>query len=260
MDSFAQVLARARPTETGRTLDVPETWQQGRTAYGGFSSALALSEAMRIGGELPPLRSAQVAMIGPLAGEVHVSADVQRRGRNATWVSATIASEQGVGLTASFVFMGPVASASALSACPTPRGLICVEQAQDFVNARAPAFVRNHLEVRFALPRAEARQADVCWWVRLRDADGLDPMVALLLTADGLPPAVMPLLSAGVPVSTMHWQVGLLTAAPRTVDGWWLLRSTTDHARDGSSSQNMTLWNSAGEPMLAGMQSVALFG
>lgn len=68
------------------------------------------------------------------------------------------------------------------------------------------------------------------------------------------------MLHAGVPVSTMHWQVNLLTAAPATRDGWWLLRSTGDYADHGCSSQRMGLWNSDGQPALAGMQSIALFG
>ena len=85
-------------------------------------------------------------------------------------------------------------------------------------------------------------------------------MVALVLLADALPPGVMPLLTARVPVSTMHWQVNLLTPAPQSEGGWWLLRSSGDYAEKGCSSQRMDIWNAAGEPVLAGMQSVALFG
>ena len=53
---------------------------------------------------------------------------------------------------------------------------------------------------------------------------------------------------------------GGLTPAPATKDGWWLLRSTGDYAEKGCSSQRMAMWNADGVPVLAGMQSVALFG
>ncbi|VWX51217.1 thioesterase family protein [Novosphingobium sp. 9U] len=254
--SFAQVLASGRDG----SVVIPETWHQGRTAYGGFSSALALAEAMRVGGDLPPLRSAQIAMMAPLFGEVRVSAKVMRVGRNATWIAAEIANDRGVGTSANFVFMRPVESGVSVHDAAPAADLIPVDQAREFVNPNAPAFLRNHFEVRFALPRTQDRTADVCWWVRLSDTEGLDPAVALLLTADGLPPAVMPLLTAFIPVSTMHWQVNLLTATPHTQNGWWLLRSTADFAEQGCSSQRMQLWNSAGEPVLAGTQSIALFG
>ena len=51
----------------------------------------------------------------------------------------------------------------------------------------------------------------------------------------------------------------MLGPQPRTEDGWWLLRSNSDYARAGSSSQSMAIWNSAGEQVAEQMQSVAVF-
>jgi acyl-CoA thioesterase len=256
---FGDLVASATPLPDGLALTVPADWHQGRTAFGGFSSALALSAARKVGGDLPPLRSAQVSMIGPLAGAVEARAKVLRRGRNATWVWAEIAGEGGIGLTASFVFMGPVASALHIDDQPPPQGLIAPDAAQPFANRNAPAFLQHHFDTRFALPRSADKQPELCWWVRARQREGLDAMTELLLTADALPPGVMPLLAPSVPVSTMQWQVNLLTPAPQT-DGWWLLRSAGDYAEAGCSSQRMAIWNTRGAPMLAGMQSIALFG
>ncbi|MDE8654362.1 acyl-CoA thioesterase [Novosphingobium album (ex Liu et al. 2023)] len=260
MSGFAAVIAAARPVPQGLCVDIPETWHQGRTAYGGFSSALALVAAMRAGTALPPLRSAQMAMIAPLSGQVAATAQVLRQGRNATWIEARIAGEKGVGFSASFAFMGPVASTLAIDHRPMPAGVNPPEQGAALSTERGVAFLRNHFDVRFALPRAAAKQPEMCWWVRPRERDGLDPMVELLLCADALPPGVMPLLAPGVPVSTMHWQVNLLAPAPTTRDGWWLLRSTGDYAQAGCSSQRMAIWNTQGVPMAAGTQSIALFG
>jgi acyl-CoA thioesterase len=259
MAGFADVVAGARPLDDGLALAVPSDWHQGRTAFGGFSSALALTAARRVGEELPPLRSAQVSMIGPLAGSVEARAKVLRRGRNATWIAAEISGEAGVGLTASFVFMGAVASTLHINDRPPPTGLIAPEDAAPFANRHAPAFLQHHFDVRFALPRSEDKTPELCWWVRPREREDLDPMTEVLLTADALPPGVMPLLAPSVPVSTMQWQVNLLTPAPAT-DDWWLLRSTGDYVEAGCSSQRMSIWNTRGEPVLAGMQSIALFG
>lgn len=258
--SFAALLAGAEPRDGGFALSVPESWHQGRTAYGGFSSALALTAAIAAGGDMPPLRSAQVSMIAPLFGAVEVRASVLRRGRNATWVSTEILRDGEVGLTASFVFMGAVDSALHLNDRQPPADLISLEDARSFVNERGPAFLRNHFDIRFALPKGEGKRPEICWWVKMREREGLDPMVELLLCADALPPGVMSLLTPATPVSTMHWQVNLLTPAPVTGDGWWLLRSTGDYAEQGCSSQRMAIWNIDGAPVLAGMQSVAVFG
>lgn len=258
--AFSEILTRAGGEPGRRTYVVPEDWHQGRTAYGGFSTALALATAMEAGESLPPLRSAQVSMIAPVFGEVEVRARQVRRGRNATWVTAEILREGDVTFTASFVFMGPVESAIHVNDRPVPAGLIPVEQAKGFVNDRGPSFLRHNFDVRFALPRGEDKRPEMCWWVRARDRAALDPMVELVLCADALPPGVMSLLTPATPVSTMQWQVNLLTPAPATCDGWWLLRSAGDYAEAGCSSQRMAIWNADGTPMLVGMQSVALFG
>jgi acyl-CoA thioesterase len=258
--NFSELLGRSEPRDDGFVLAIPEDWHQGRTAYGGLSAALALTAAMRIGGELPPLRSAQVSFVGPLYGAVEVRAQVLRRGKNASWVSAEILREGEVGLTASFVFMGPVASELHLNERPLPEGAVPLDEARSFVNPHAPTFIQNHFELRFALPKTAEKQPEICWWMRPREHAELDPMTALLLTADGLPPGVMPLLSRRAPLSSMHWQANLLTPAPATRDGWWLLRSAGDYAESGCSSQRMAIWNADGEPVMAGMQSVAVFG
>ena len=258
--SLCAILAAAEPLSDGLRIAIPLDWHQGRTAYGGLSSALALSAAMKVAPDLPPLRSAQISFVGPLAGMVEVRAKLLRAGRNASWVSAEISGEAGVGLLASFVFMGPAQSAVQLDDCPVPEGIIPVEAAEALPAGFGVTFLQNHFDVRFALPRSGDRKPEFCWWVRARERDGLHPMAEPLLCADALPPGVMPFLPRGSPVSSMHWQASFLTSAPVTRDGWWLLRSTGDFAEKGCSSQRMQLWNADGAAVMNGMQSVALFG
>jgi acyl-CoA thioesterase len=259
--SFLKLLNHSTTFQDGFTLTIPQDWHQGRTAYGGFSAALALHAAQIVGGDdLPVLRSSVVSFVGPLAGEISVRARVLRRGRNATWVAAEIVQGDAVGLTATFVFMSAVASQLALDTIPLPAGLIAPDACRPAMSAMAPAFMKAYYEARFALPRGDVKKPEVCWWVRLKEADDLDPMAAMLLIADALPPGAMPMMDARVPVSSMTWQCNLLTAAPVTQDGWWLLRSVADYARDGCSSQQMHIWNADGVPVMSGMQAVALFG
>jgi acyl-CoA thioesterase len=258
---FASLISAAEPLEQGYRLSIPESWHQGRTGYGGFSAALALAAARRVGGELPPLRSAQVAFVGPLYGEVEARAKVLRRGKNATWISAEVMRDGEVGLAATLVFMGPVDSSLHLNHSPAPGDLIALDEAAELrPGGFAPTFLRNHFDVRHALPKAEEKLPELCWWVRPKVREGLDDALAVMLSADGVPPGVLPLMNPGVMVSTMTWQVNMLTPAPRTREGWWLLRSVGTYSEQGCSSQLMQLWNADGAPVLSAIQSVALFG
>lgn len=259
--SLHEVLGGAEQRSDGFALTVPDGWHQGRTGYGGFSGALALAAARQVGGELPPLRSAQVAFVGPLYGEVEARARVLRRGKNATWASAEVLRDGEVGLAASFVFMGPVDSGLHLNDAAPPADLIPVDEAAELQpGGFAPIFLRNHFDVRHALSRRVEKRPEICWWVRPKAHAALDPTLSAVLSADGVPPAVMPLMHPGVMVSSMTWQINMLTPAPATRDGWWLLRSSGNYAEAGCSSQQMQLWNADGAPILSAMQSVALFG
>lgn len=259
--SLAELLAGAERGDDGFALDVPESWHQGRTGYGGFSAALALAAARQAGGELPPLRSAQVAFVGPLYGAVEAKARVLRRGKNATWLAAEVVRDGEVGLAASFVFMGPVDSSLHLNEAAPPADLIPLDAAAELQpGGFAPIFLRNHFDVRHALPRRAEKRPEICWWVRPKAHATLDPTLSAVLSADGVPPAVMPLMHPGVMVSSMTWQINMLTPAPTTRDGWWLLRSSGTYAEAGCSSQQMQMWNAGGAPILSAMQSVALFG
>lgn len=257
--SLPQTLAAARPIDGGIAATIPETWMQGRTSYGGFSAAMALVAAQRLVPDLPPLRSATVNFVGPLAGEVEVRARLLRQGRNASWISAEVSSAAGIGLTATFVFMGPVESSTLhLHDLPPPAGLLPRGEGYQMPDDKGPGFGPQFDRV-FALARQTTPQPEVNWWVRARDRQGLDPMVELILCADALPPGVMPLIRTG-PVSSMTWLINLLTPVPQTTDGWYLLRAAGNYAEKGCSSQDMAIWNADGEAIAAGMQSIALFG
>lgn len=260
--SFASIVAAAHPLDDGEGFraEVPDSWLQGRTAYGGVSAALALEAAKRLGGELPPLRSAQIAFVGPVSGEVRVLPRELRRGRNATWMSVEIVGEGGVGLVGTFVFMQALPSTVQVQAPAPPPELIRPEDAAVADSELRPAFLRHNFETRYALPKAEGKTADVCLWVRLIDPNGLAPDTEILLVGDGLPPAVLPVMEQRGPVSSMTWQVNLLGCdQTSSAGGWWLLRSTADQAAAGNSSQAMMLWAQDGTAKAAGTQSVAVF-
>lgn len=255
MTPIADLLAAATPIEGGFKSAIPEDWKQGRTAYGGLSAALALHAAMLAEPDLPPLRSAQIAFIGPLSGDVTVTATKLRRGRNAAFIQSDLVSEAGLGFRATFVFMAPLASAiahdtAAHASQPAPASDATLYTGPDhFFTGNF-----NFLDVK------ETGPAEWLRWARLRERDGLHPMVELMAIGDALPPAAFKLVeNRQAPLSSLNWQINFLTAEPATTDGWWLLHAAADIARDGYSSQRMTIWNAAGEPIAEAMQGVAIF-
>lgn len=256
MTSLPALLAQAQRSETGFTTGIPSNWLQGRTAYGGLSTALALAAAKQIEPDLPPLLSAQVAFVGPLAGPVTVTATKLRRGRNAAFIQADIASEAGLGLRTTFVFMAQLQSAIDHDATPPIAHAPPPADAQLYTGP-AEFFTGNFnfLDIKDgAGPTAWLR------WGRLIDREGLDPEIELMAIGDALPPAAFKLFQKMTPLSSLTWIVNLVQPRPVTRDGWWLLAADTDRARDGYSSQSMRMWNADGARVAEGMQGVAIFG
>lgn len=258
MTPIRDILAAATPIDGGFRAEIPSDWLQGRTAYGGLSSALALHAAQKIEPDLPPLRSAQISFIGPLSGSVSVTATKLRRGRTAAFIQADIVSDAGLGYRAIFVFMAEQPSRVTLSGglarpLPPPAADAKLYTGPDeFFTGNF-----NFLDLKHEAPGA----AEWLRWARLRDGAGIDPMVEVLALADALPPAAFKLFGKDfVPLSSLTWIVNLLTPTPATTDGWWLLAATSEHAVNGGSSQSMMVWNADGVTVAQGMQSVAIFG
>lgn len=252
--SLPALLAAATSDATSLSLTVEPEWLQGRTCYGGLSAALAYRATSGIAHDLPPLRSAQIAFVGPLADTVHAKPVLLRRGKNTAFVSCDVTGDAGIGLRALFLFASSRESRLAWSDIAPldfqPPGAIVAYRPP------MPLFLKN-FDVADAgeWPRGGFRR-----WVRLKERDGLDPLFELIAIADALPPAAMALGAQFVgPVSTTTWQLNLVNDAPATTDGWWLIETVTLDVGDGTSSQAMTIHNRNGDAVATATQSVALF-
>ena len=97
MTDFSRLMNGVQRDDDAWTADVGEDWRQGRTLFGGLSGALCLEAAKREFTDLPPLRSAQFALIGPSAGKIMVRVSMLRRGKSTAFVGADLFGEDGLG-------------------------------------------------------------------------------------------------------------------------------------------------------------------
>ncbi|WP_299309007.1 thioesterase family protein [uncultured Croceicoccus sp.] len=255
--NLARLLDMARDDAGRLAMEVPDGWTQGRTAYGGLSTAAAYCAARAAAPDLPPLRSVQIAFAGPISGTLRAEASVLRRGRSSAFVTADLHSGDTTAWHGTFLFMAARESAVSFAPAPAP-SVIPPEQAPASKKQHAPLFTHN-FDYADASPRENNGEPVLRHWVRLRDRDGLDPFAELLAVGDALPPGAATLMREPGPVSSAMWTVHFLTAEPRSRDGWWLLETRTGHAQDGLSAQSMAIWNADGEAIATGSQMVSIF-
>jgi hypothetical protein len=255
--NLQSILGQIGSNPSPQRLTIPASWHQGRTSYGGLSAVIALHAARQVATDLPPLQSGQVAFVGPLSGDIEVETKILRRGRNSAFVQSTISSGGAIGLSCIFIFMAQRDSSIQFSQLPPPEfPAMPTDQAARSGPAEFFTGQMQYPEKRLALGMNTPRLAN---WHRLKEFDGVDPLASIICVADALPPSVMGLMTEKAMVSSMNWQFNMLTDTPDTEAGWWFIESQTHYAGHGASSQYMTVWNNNGEPMMAGMQSVAIF-
>lgn len=262
MTEFHEELERlVARTDGSFTANPDDSWRQGRTLFGGMSAALCYAACERALPDLPPLRSAQIAYVGPSLGETTIHPTVLRRGKSVTFMGCDMISEGSVATRALFVFGGDRPSAfadTAPSAPPVPRPADC---APLWPEGFGPTFAQ-HIEQRQAgplRPMGGADAGDLIIWARLRDSQPPAGLVSLVALGDALPPASFTRLSQGAMISTVTWQLDLADTATFDPRQWHLLRSTDDALGHGYAGQAMAMWDEAGQPVLLARQTVAIF-
>ena len=82
MTEFSELMQGVRRDGAAWQVSVSDDWIQGRTIYGGLDAAICLETAQREFADLPPLRSAQFAFIGPATGKLRMTPSELRRGKS----------------------------------------------------------------------------------------------------------------------------------------------------------------------------------
>lgn len=247
--------------ETAMSFHVPDSWMQGRTTYGGLTAALCLEAAMSTSGGRP-IRSAQIAFVGPVSGDVQCTATLLREGKNTVFTSVRMIGETGVAAEAIFAFGAHRESSLNFAHLPAPEVTAPDETASFFGDSpKRPAFTRN-FNIRLAKgkpPMSGAPDADMSLWMRHKDGAVAPDALSVLALADAPPPAALAMLTGPARISSMTWMAEFLTDDIQTEQGWFLARHVADTSKDGYNSQAMTLWNTSGQPIMIGRQTIAVF-
>lgn len=261
--SFSDVVDGAEVTENGALFPLSENWTQGRTAFGGYSAAVLLEAALRSQPRLPPLRSALINFTGPITAPPLVRTELLRQGRNVTTVNSRAEVDAKTAALGTFSF-GQAQTSHVAYECPA-KPSPAPSDTESYLPPnmpRIPARFLGNFDIKLIeghRPFVGADRGYVRAWARHRDVAARGTITGLMALADMLPPAVFSMCSKLGPNSSMTWICNFLTDDLSTQDGWYMLESDLTIARDGYSSQVMRIWNSDGDLICDGMQSVIIF-
>jgi hypothetical protein len=255
-------MARVAFDDGGATLDVPDDWMQGRSAFGGLQAAFAL-RAMRAHEPGAPLRTLQATFLAPVGpGPCRVRTAVLRRGQHPVHVEARLVAGDATLALLVGVFGAP-RSSDADTALIEPRLDGGDETDVELRYAPGMPAFSQHFAVRWrrgGLPFSGDRGRLHVVDVGLRDEGpvGEGHVVAL---ADFIPPIALAHLGRPAFGSTLTWMLELLDDRldGLSPDGW-RVHAELAFARGGYTSQHVVLAAPDGRPIALGHQSMLVFG
>ena len=263
MSAFKSIADNMSKGGKGYQAVIPDGWRQGRTAYGGLTTGLAIEAARRAFPDLPPLRSAQINFVGPVTDDPVFISTLLRQGRNVTSVRTDAVCGDKIVASAIFIFGASRQSdlSQTLSAPSSPDPDTCDSFFTPIMAKFAPGFTQN-FDIRLidgARPISGAEQPYIRCWARHTDKASQTGEASFMTLGDVLPPACMPTFKRTGPVSSVNWHMNILVDDLVTEHGWWQIETRQTATEGGYSSQIMRFWNRAGELAAEGMQSVAIF-
>lgn len=261
--TLTEVLQAVTEVEGGWTAPVAENWAQGRTAYGGYTATLLLVAARRHLPDHAPLRSVMINFTAPLSASPTLTVETLRQGRNVSTLLVRAEIDGKVAATGTFSF-GAAQDSHVSQACPAAAAPMLDEVEPFFPDnmTRLPARFLDNFEVHLiegSRPFTGADEGYMRVWCRHRDVASHGTLEGLMCLGDALPPAIFPKCTVPGPNSSVNWMFNPVTEDISTKDGWYILENKLSAARDGFSSQQMRVWNSDGDLVADGMQSVVIF-
>ncbi|MCB0857794.1 MAG: thioesterase family protein [Solirubrobacterales bacterium] len=254
----------ADPLGDGRySINLSDRWWVGRGPNGGYVAALVLramtAEAASLATDGPlPARSLSVHFLRPpVAGPAEVDVTLEHAGRLTAFLSARLVQDGEVKAKAMSVFSGeregPSFDRSEMPEAPTP------EEVEEADTEQSPVAVFGRYRAKFirGFPGEAGEKADTLGWIRLRDEQPVDPVLAAAVL-DVWYPAPFVVFRELPFAPTLEYTVHF----PRTIPepgppDWNLIRLTAEEGTEGHFSEDAELWSRDGR-LLAKARQMAL--
>ncbi|MCB0863511.1 MAG: thioesterase family protein [Solirubrobacterales bacterium] len=261
----------AEPLGEGRyAINLSDRWWIGRGPNGGYVAALVLRamtaevDAVTASPESEepprrlPARSLNVHFLRPpTTGPAEIDVTVEHAGHVTAFLSARLVQDGEVKAKAMAVFSGerdgPSFDRSEMPEAPAP------EELEEMDTEQAPVAVFGRYRAKFikGIPGEAGEKAETMGWIRLRDEQPLDPVLAAAVL-DVWYPAPFVVFKDLPFAPTLEYTVHF----PRTIPepgppDWNLIRLNADEGVEGHFTEDAELWSRDGK-LLAKARQMAL--
>lgn len=259
-----QLLATVTNEPVQHHLRYPASWCQGRTAFGGLSSAFAL-QAMSLNVEPSrKLRSVNVNFIAPLLPDQDFSLTCTklRESKNSSQFLVTLTQNEQTCLLVQGLYAKDKASEITVP-CTHTMALKPVDPARilPYQEGVMPAFFQHvNLNIQQGnMPFTQATSSHLAGWMKLKQQQQPYQDTHILTLMDAWPPTQLQLYPCPAPASTMTWYVEFINHPTLACDQWLGYDVKTVQAQNGYGFEEGEIWSQDGTLLALTRQTVALF-
>lgn len=252
--------------EQNEWVEIPKGWLQGRTIFGGLSTAMMIHKAtLAVNDPSKRLLSTSVTFVGPVQDKpVKITVEILRQGKSVTTIEARVWQDDAVMsiLIASFgserESVLSVQQQRPAPQYPSPDELLIVPH-----NKQMPQCYQN-FDLAWAeggYPCSGSAQPDFGGWFRFTDKFGQGEMTTAELVGllDIWPAGAFTVLKVPAPGSSLSWHVTLLDSVNYQRLDWFKYKVFTDHAENGYATEYAHIWDSSDRLIAISRQTVTIF-
>ncbi|MFC3053753.1 thioesterase family protein [Kordiimonas pumila] len=242
--------------------DICPSWLQGRAAFGGLATSVALTALQKEDLEGKSLRSLMTNFVAPLpAGATQVNTAVLRSGRSVTQSVADVVANGQITTHVSATFGAPrpsLAVAPVAAFNPDARESVAPLDSHD---RRRPPFM-SHFDIHWTgggIPMANTKSTSLSMWVRHKDDISRHPEAKLVALADIPPAIIFSHYDRMIMISSLSWSLDFVRPAEDVSSDWFYLEFEMHAAADGYSQQSGKIFDAQGNLCLLTRQSMVYF-
>lgn len=246
------------------TIVIPDSWAQGRTAYGGITAALLCHASTKHIDPARRLRNIEVSFLRPLETlkPFDIEVEILANGKTVTMTSARLMQEGKLRAMAKADFVASLEASVEIDNFQPPAikpRSECLSMKLDFL----PAFIShfdNHLATE-ALPFSNSRTPELGGWIKFDEPISALTDAHLLCLIDSWPPTAAPYYDGFKPLSTISWGVHFAEPVHSiSPDAHLGYLSKVNFGKDGLSSSDAVIWGPNGELLARSFQTNIIYG
>ena len=239
-------------------------WSQGRSCYVGMSTGFGLAAIKMKSDPARPLRTVQVAFVGPLSeGPVSVQTETLRSGKSVEVLCARVTAPDNRVATQVTAVFGKARNALTL---PQPQrdnlpALNSVPNAP-FIKGMMPDFMQcvDLKWVGRGVPFSGTKDTAMQMWGKFKQRGNAEPELYYVALADLPPTAMLSHFQYPVMSSSVTWSLEIVRPLIEAVGEWMYIEANLDAASEGYCQQTTSFYDEAGHLIMLGRQCIAYFG